>query len=299
MAHAAFGRVIYLPSLGTGGNTPRCLFWPSWLDFPSLRQMKVGKILLVSVALCLAAAVYEIGRTPEPSRTKEAVVKNSALASGHGSDSKPSQKGVSRPGRAEDKETSLSSEVVPAKASTADTAQQRTRKSLKHGRYDPLLRQLGLTPAESDRFVELLIEQEDARADLQVAMRDQNLRGNSPEVEKLRNELYAPIVQSMRDLLGADGYEAYTAYEKTSFYRQVYVSPMVGYFTAADAPLSDIQFIQLTDVIAANDRPDQRVSTDVGQESSIDWQAVLSQSSAFLTPAQLAMIRARSSHFLR
>ncbi len=107
---------------------------------------------------------------------------------------------------------------------------------MKHVRYDPLLRQLSLTPAESDGFIELLIEQEDARADLQIAVRDQNLPGNSPEVEKLRNDLYAPIVQRMRDLLGAGGYDAYIAYEKTSFYRQVYVSPMVDYFTAAAAP---------------------------------------------------------------
>jgi hypothetical protein len=261
--------------------------------------MKVGTILLVTVVLGLGALLCEMQRAPGLSQTTEPVMKNSALSGPPAGNSSSSQKRASPPGPADGYETSTPTGVVPAKALTADAAQQLTRKSMKHVRYDPLLRLLGLTPAESDRFIELLMEQEDARADLQAAIRDQNLPGNSSEVEELRNTLNAPIVQKMRDLLGAEGYDAYTSYEKTSFYRQVYVSPMVGDFNAAAVPLSDFQFTQLTDVIAANDRPYQRAATDVGKVSSIDWPAVLAQSSAFLTPAQLAVIRARAGHFVR
>lgn len=261
--------------------------------------MKGVKILPVAVAFGLAVVVYEMLRAPVVIQTRVAAVQTPARSGGHEGDSKSAPRRVAPLGQAEGNETSQPSSVVPAKALTADTAQQLTRKSLKHTRYDPLLRLLGLTPAESDRFIELLMEQEDARADLQVAARDQNLPGNSPQVEELRNALYAPIVQQLRDLLGTEGYDAYIAYEKTSFYRQVYTSPLVVDFNAAAVPLSDFQFTQLTDVIAANDRPYQAAPTDVGKESSVDWTAVLAQSAAFLTPAQLAVIRAKAGHFVR
>lgn len=261
--------------------------------------MRVGRILLVSATLSLAVLVYQMRRPSEVSLTKEAAAKSPAVSGRHEGESMPPQKLASAHGRVGGNETSTAPEVVSVKMPPADPAQQQTRKSMKHVRYDPLLRLLGLTPTESDRFIELMMEQEDTRTDLQTAVRDQNLPGNSPEVENLWGELNAPIVQSLRDLLGSAGYDAYTSYEKGSFYRQVYVSPMVPDFAAAGAPLSDLQFTQLTDIIAANDRPYQRAPTDLGKESSIDWETVLSQSSAFLTPAQLAVIRTRAPHFLR
>jgi hypothetical protein len=258
--------------------------------------MKAGKILVAAVVLGLAATAYQMQRTPGASRAKEAGTKTPALSIGQSSDSKSSQRPVSQAGPVTGNETLSPSKFVSARPSTADTADQLARKAKKHVRYDPLFRRLGLTPAESDQFVELLTEQDDARTDLQVAVKDQNLPGNSPEIEKLRSALYAPIVQRIRDLLGPDGYDAYASYEKTSYYRDAFVSPMLADFTTTAAPLSDSQFTQLTDVIAANDHPYQRAPTDVGNESSIDWQTVLSQSSSFLTPAQLAVIRARASH---
>jgi hypothetical protein len=50
------------------------------------------------------------------------------------------------------------------------------------------------------RFVELLMQQADAREDLQAAVREAQARGDAPGIEALRSKLYEPIVREMECL---------------------------------------------------------------------------------------------------
>jgi hypothetical protein len=261
--------------------------------------MKTNQLLVATLVLGLGAAIYGLRRADATGRALVAQPALRPAAKGPGDLVRPESQPSPQP-RPAPAPVAMSAEARAdsIRPLTRDAAKNLARRTEKHRRYDSLFKRLGLTPAEADQFAELLIEQDDARADLQAAVKDQNLPGDGPEVTTLRNSLYAPIVRRLQDLLGNDGYEAYGAYEKTSYYREAFVSPMLNDFTSAAAPLSDAQFTQLTEVIAANDHPHQRTSTDVGNESSIDWQNVLSQAAGFLTPGQLAVIRARAGHRL-
>jgi hypothetical protein len=182
------------------------------------------------------------------------------------------------------------SAVTPQLIAASAAVQQ--RKAELHRRYDPFFRQRGLTPAQADRFVELMIEQADARQDLQAAVQAVGMDGNNPGVEALRSKLYEPITQELRTLLGDDGYAAYHDYEKTSYYRAAFVNRMSTMFSSANAPLSAEQTEQLARIVAANDHPQKLKPTDTGSESRIDWDSVVVQANATLTPAQMTAIQA-------
>ena len=176
----------------------------------------------------------------------------------------------------------------PAAATTANL-QEKTRL---HRRYDPfLLQQCGLTPAQADRFVELKIQQAEARHDLQSSVEEVGLRGDTSGVETLRSKLYAPIEQELRELLGGAGYAAYGEYEFTSYYREAFVNRLTPLFSAANVPLSADQAHLLVRIISANDHPTKLKPTDIGTESGIDWESVLVQTGDLLSPAQKAVLR--------
>ena len=180
-----------------------------------------------------------------------------------------------------------------AQRTIADNAALQQKKAERHRRYDPfLLQQRGLTSAQADRFVELMIQQADARQDLQASVQEVGMSGDGFGVEALRSKLYEPILKELRELLGEDGYAAYLDYEKTSFYRIGFVDRMIPMFTSANVPLSAEQAEQITHVVAANDHPQRLKPTDIGSESRIDWDAVAVQASTMLTPAQTAVVRA-------
>lgn len=73
--------------------------------------------------------------------------------------------------------------------SAAESAEVQARKAEKHRRYDRFMEERGLTPAQADRFVELLIEQDDVRGDLQAAIlqsRAELLKQKQPQTSPLR-----------------------------------------------------------------------------------------------------------------
>jgi RNA polymerase sigma factor (sigma-70 family) len=174
-----------------------------------------------------------------------------------------------------------------------DSPAMQQRKAQMHGRYDPFFQQRGLTSAQADRFVELMIQMADAREDLQTAVREAGLPyGDGAEVEALRSKANQPIVRELHALLGEDGYAAYAGFEKTSYYRAAFVDPMTSMFSSANMPLSSEQTELLVSVVANNDHPIKLRPTDIGTESQIDWDSVLAQAEGMLSPAQMTVIKA-------
>jgi RNA polymerase sigma factor (sigma-70 family) len=183
-----------------------------------------------------------------------------------------------------------------------DTPEIRQRQAAWHRRYDPFFLQRGMTAAQGDRFVELKIHQEIARADFQAAVRSANLRGDSRAVQALRANDDSPVTRGLRELLGPEGYAAYGAYEISSSYRMVYVEPAQAELTKAGMSLSTNQSERLLAIFAANARHIQAHPTDIGTTGDMDWNAVIAQAAAVLSPAQLttfqayAQRRASASH---
>ncbi len=176
--------------------------------------------------------------------------------------------------------------VVPARRPAAGE----TREQLLQ-RYAGFFQARGLSPAQGEQFVELLLRQAEVRQDLQEAVRQHGLRGGTREVEAMRSELYAPITREMRALLGEDGYRAYGDYSKSSFYRLSFVEPLAPKFAAANAALSAAEAARLVDLVAAHHRSERVNATDLGTRSRIDWAGVAQQAPAFLSPAQVAVLR--------
>lgn len=183
--------------------------------------------------------------------------------------------------------------VEPPPASLAPlpaTAEIEAQKADLHRRYGPFLDERGLTAAQRDRFVELLIQQGLAREDLQAAVRAAGASGGTRGVEQLRGQLYAPITRELRDLLGADGYPAYVDYMRTIFYRDGYVARLEPDFSAAAAGLSAEQTKRLIQALAAHDHPERVRPTDIGTRSRIDWDAVVGEARGFLDARQVAVL---------
>lgn len=175
---------------------------------------------------------------------------------------------------------------------------EKSRKALldsKHRRYDAFLREQNLTPEQRERFLNLLIEQDNIRTDLQNAIREQGIAGDNAAVEKLRAQFYQPITREMREILGNDGYIAFGGYEKSSFFRIAHVEPLLPQFQAAQAPLSETQITSLAAIImASNPQQDRRNSpSDISPASRVDWEAVAQQASQILSPAQMQVLQTR------
>lgn len=158
----------------------------------------------------------------------------------------------------------------------------------KHARYDPFLHQRGLTPAQKDRFVALMMEKDQARADLQASVKKLGLAGSDPTVEAMRTELYQPIEDQLKELLGPVGYAAYQQYEGISYFVS-YVNP--SYFSALNAPLSDDQIMQLANIISPNDHPVRQHISDIGLTTTVNWDAVLEEAAPILNSEQMAVLQ--------
>jgi hypothetical protein len=98
-------------------------------------------------------------------------------------------------------------------------------------------------------------------------------------------------------LLGPDGATAFRDFEQTSYYRET-LRPLTPALTAANAPLSAAQSDRLVRLLIANDHPQRENATDLGTASHIDWSTVIAQAENFLTPPQLAALRAFAARSL-
>ena len=110
----------------------------------------------------------------------------------------------------------------------------------------------------------------------------------------MRQEMTQPITEDLHNLLGEDGYSAYSAYEHLSYYRSAWVLPLEAVFSAANMPVDDLQSFLLTQIVAANDHPVKISPTDLRSESSINWDSVTAQAADFLTPAQLQVLQTQA-----
>ncbi len=172
----------------------------------------------------------------------------------------------------------------------SDGADSRVRARL-HARYDPFLRQRRLTPAQAERFIDLMIAEANLSDDFRAAVREQGLIDNAA-VESVRNDLSQPISQGLLDLLGNDGVAAYGEFEQSSYYGAM-VQPLSEYLLAANLPLASAQAEQLGAAVAAADHPVRLEPTDTRAVSRIDWEAVVTSAQRFLTAEQLTVLQAR------
>lgn len=162
-----------------------------------------------------------------------------------------------------------------------------------HHKYDPFLKQAGLTPAQIDRFCYLMAEKDLAKEEVQTAIRAQGLVA-SPAVNHLSGEATRPYWDQMETLLGPDAWRDFSRYENSYYYQNAFLAPMLAESGWANNPLTAVQQQTLANIIAANDHPYKANPSDIGSRSKIDWETVVTQATPMLDPSQVGMLRAHA-----
>ena len=158
-----------------------------------------------------------------------------------------------------------------------------------HKRYDPFLKARGLTPEQMDRWIALMVEKDNIRLDLQDAVREYNVDTSTKDFQELYANATRSQWQEMRQILGDDGFKAFSDYERTSAYRGL-VTALEPRMAAAGAQLTPEQSDQLVQSIVANLRAQPKQPTDVSTPTRIDWNAVAQQSGTYLNSDQQAAL---------
>ena len=131
--------------------------------------------------------------------------------------------------------------------------------------YAALFKKLNLTPDQADKLASLLIERQTARQDVFQAARDQgiNPRTDPDGFRKLVADAQNSVNDSIKSLLGDDGFSQFTNYEQTMPQRNI-VNTLQQRLSYTDSPLTSAQAEQLVQILAAN--TPQRTTTTTGTE---------------------------------
>ena len=158
-----------------------------------------------------------------------------------------------------------------------------------HQRYDPFLKDRGLTPDQIDRWIALMAEKDNVRRDLQDAVREYNVDTSTKEFQALYAKATRALWQQMHEILGDDGDKAFSDYEQMSAYRAV-LTPLEPQMAAAGAQLTPEQSDQLVRSVIANLHTLPKNPRELGTSVRIDWPAVAQQAGTYLSPAQQTVL---------
>ena len=154
--------------------------------------------------------------------------------------------------------------------------------------YGPLFRSLSLSPAQSERFLDVTLKGEERQMDLSAVMRSQGLSEDDPMVAKLRGESDAGLQAALRELLGEAGYRQAQDYGRTSVVREL-VSGLAGAAAVAGVPINAQQAEQLTYLLA--NASSRYRSGGPAEVAEIEWDKIDTPARAILSESQLTLFK--------
>lgn len=118
-------------------------------------------------------------------------------------------------------------------------------------RYSSLFKQLNLSPADLEKFKNLLVEKQSAVMDVMAAARSEGLTGreNRDQIRELVQNAQNEVDNTIRSTLGDAAYSQYQNYEATQPQRAV-VSQLEQRLSYSPTPLTDTQSQQLVQILA-------------------------------------------------
>jgi hypothetical protein len=158
--------------------------------------------------------------------------------------------------------------------------------------YGVLMEQLGLTPAQREKFKDILTADAARGTDIGATASAKGLGFDDPVVKALRAESQQQAEAELAALLGEQGLNAYRDYERTTPVRGFVEGFAVQ--VASTAPLTRNQADQLaTALIAATPvaKPDDRPDP-----VDVDWAKVDAAAEKFLSPTQFAAWKLGVAH---
>jgi hypothetical protein len=169
-------------------------------------------------------------------------------------------------------------------------AYQRSGLGLKYG---ALFMKLGLTSEQIAKCEDNLMARASVDMDLENALRAQDVSPGTPEAAKIRAQLLSGYTTAQRQLLGDAGASQLESYD-SDFMWESQVTPFAGASAVSGMALTSDQARQL--LAAAMQASHDPASLSGGSVSASYWSNVDSQAAAFLTSAQLNLMK--SAEFL-
>jgi hypothetical protein len=166
-------------------------------------------------------------------------------------------------------------------------AYQRSGLALKYG---ALFMKLGLTPEQIAKCEDNLMAREAVDLDLEAALRAQDISPGTPEAAKIRAQLLSSYTAAQTELLGDAGMSQLDTYD-SNFYWANRMAGFAGAAAVSGIPLSSDQARQLQ-AIAVQASHDPAAAAG-GEASAAYWARVDNEASAFLTPAQLSLMKSQ------
>ncbi len=171
-------------------------------------------------------------------------------------------------------------------------------------RYGPLIRALGLSAVQTDRFIAAEVAAAERTLDIRATAQAQGLDPADPAVATLQRQSAEQLGAAQADLLGADGYRQLQEYERTLPTRG-FVDKLAGTLAFTDTPLSPEQAGQLVQLLAGASTGYQNggvadpprfedynglMASRAAAQEAVDWQAVQQQARGMLTEAQFDLL---------
>lgn len=233
-------------------------------------------------------------RKAEGARAEATAGRGAAAAPGGAGAVQTGAKGAAEsPAGAKDRVGSADAGQTQAVAEAPEAA---ARRAAWHRRYDDFMNARGMTRAQIERYIDLAMQKETLRADLQAAVREQGLTAGTKSVEDLRTTLNRSIDDEMRALLGGwEGMNALGQYDRMYVNRVAYVEPLLPAFAAAQLPLEAAQVERLTALVMTHQEHYRAAPSDLGMSVRVDWPAVIATAAEVLSPAQLDVLRAQAA----
>jgi hypothetical protein len=125
------------------------------------------------------------------------------------------------------------------------------QKSALDGRYASLFKQMQLSPADLEKFKNLLVEKQSAVMDVMAATQAEGLNGrvNRDQIRQLVQDAQNEVDNNIKSTLGDAAYAQYQNYETTLPQRTV-VSQLEQRLSYSSTPLTDAQSAQLVQILA-------------------------------------------------
>lgn len=170
-------------------------------------------------------------------------------------------------------------------------------------RYAELFKKLNLSPADLEKFKDLLLERQTARMDVMTTARDQGLdpRENRDELRKLTAEAQAEVDASIKTAMGDTVYDQYQSYETTQSERNV-VTQIDQRLSYSSTPLTSTQSDFLINALASSSTAAEGTDQPLGggggpgnwggnNNSATITDAVIQQAQSVLTANQVEALK--------
>ena len=169
-------------------------------------------------------------------------------------------------------------------------------------RFGALYRALNLSSEQIAKFESTLTEGQQGVVDVWAEASKQGLptggnSASSTSVARLTSGPLGIMENGLKELLGEAGYENFKQFEKARGNREL-IASLAGALYVSEAPLTAAQGESLAEVLASTTRTERTPMADDGKgqlnriSTVTDWAGVQKKAQAFLSPPQLAALKA-------